>query len=62
MRLLHLSWLVHLGFRHMMPIYHGREIHRFRCDEQATTHKRISKALNQRFALPDPLHQKSGLR
>jgi hypothetical protein len=27
--LLHMSWLAHLGFQHMMPNYRGVEVHRF---------------------------------
>jgi hypothetical protein len=33
--LLQLSWLAHLGFRHMMPNYRGFEIHRFSGEQDA---------------------------
>jgi hypothetical protein len=33
--LLHLTWLAHLGFNHMMPNYRGFEAYRFTGDEDA---------------------------
>ncbi len=33
--LLHLAWLAHLGFKHMMPNYRGFEMHRFNGREDA---------------------------
>jgi hypothetical protein len=33
--LLHMSWLAHLGFQHMMPNYRGIEIHRFSGEDDA---------------------------
>jgi hypothetical protein len=33
--LLHLSWLAHLGFQHMMPNYRGFEVHRFNGEADA---------------------------
>lgn len=33
--LLHLSWLAHLGFQHMMPNFRGFEIHRFSDADEA---------------------------
>ena len=33
--LLHLSWLAHLGFQHMMPNFRGFELHRFSGADEA---------------------------
>jgi hypothetical protein len=65
--LLHLTWLAHLGFNHMMPNYRGFESYRFTGDEDARGGTRAIERLEA--AIPaehrpfdDPSAQAGGRR
>jgi hypothetical protein len=65
--ILHLSWLAHLGFNHMMPNYRGFESYRFTGDEDAREGARAIEKLEA--AIPaehrpfdDPAAQSVGRR
>jgi hypothetical protein len=65
--LLHLTWLAHLGFNHMMPNYRGFETYRFTGDEDASGGTRALERLEaavpaEHRPFDDPMVQANGRR